>query len=154
MPPRDELVDIVSIFNKCSYCFVPMTLETGQPHSVTFDHVIPRIHGGKSEIAACFACNSRKSDKPLLLFLHEMYGDDVELIGAIFYRASTAISPAEQRLLGAQRYGRFRNLPMGPDNNFHPLEACPHDHPHSLRLTRKKVRKLRAGGNPNQGQLF
>ena len=46
---------------QCQYC--------GSPHDLTFDHVIPRSHGGRTTweniVAACGGCNTRKGHKTL-----------------------------------------------------------------------------------------
>ena len=60
---------------RCSYCGIKMTMKPDQPHSCTIDHIIPLSMGGPKTIwnliGACSDCNSRKADKPLVLFLAE-----------------------------------------------------------------------------------
>lgn len=49
---------------KCQYCG-----ESYKPNDLTFDHVLPRSRGGKTEwkniVAACHDCNTRKDDSIL-----------------------------------------------------------------------------------------
>lgn len=44
---------------RCAYCHAPLRI-----HEATFDHVIPRAHGGTSRqsnlVIACWDCNRRK----------------------------------------------------------------------------------------------
>ena len=51
----------------CAYC--------GAPDDITLDHITPVSAGGARSVdnvtAACFRCNRRKADKPLLRFLWE-----------------------------------------------------------------------------------
>ena len=46
---------------RCQYC--------GSPHDLTFDHVIPRVRGGRTTwenvVAACSPCNLRKGSRSL-----------------------------------------------------------------------------------------
>lgn len=53
---------------RCSYCLVPHPRS-----SLRLDHVVPLADGGTNSalnlVPACDACNSEKSDKPLLVFL-------------------------------------------------------------------------------------
>jgi 5-methylcytosine-specific restriction endonuclease McrA len=46
---------------RCQYC--------GSPHDLTFDHVVPRAHGGvtswENVVAACSSCNLKKGSKSL-----------------------------------------------------------------------------------------
>ncbi|MGF2226721.1 HNH endonuclease [Brucella sp. NF 2653] len=59
-PPRYPAFTRFNVFLRdrfeCQYC--------GSPHDLTFDHVIPRCHGGETTwenvVAACSPCNLRK----------------------------------------------------------------------------------------------
>jgi len=46
---------------RCQYC--------GSPHDLTFDHVVPRVRGGRTTwenvVAACSPCNLRKGSRSL-----------------------------------------------------------------------------------------
>jgi 5-methylcytosine-specific restriction endonuclease McrA len=48
---------------RCQYCG-----ERFPAHELTFDHVVPRAHGGKTTweniLTACIACNGRKGSRP------------------------------------------------------------------------------------------
>lgn len=51
----------------CQYCG-----KKGQAQELTFDHVLPRSHGGKTEwtniVTACHPCNSKKANKLITEF--------------------------------------------------------------------------------------
>lgn len=62
----------------CAYCFNPMPVVTDgmrrtEKIRATLDHVDPRVNGGTHDpdnfAPACYSCNSRKSDRPLIVFL-------------------------------------------------------------------------------------
>ena len=48
--------------HRCQYCGVRCTID-----QLTYDHVIPRSHGGKTAwdniVSACYACNSKKANR-------------------------------------------------------------------------------------------
>jgi 5-methylcytosine-specific restriction endonuclease McrA len=68
---------IVDLFNDqsgiCCYCTEPMVLELGKDNTATIDHIVPKSKGGPNKesnyAAACFLCNSKKGNMPLLIFL-------------------------------------------------------------------------------------
>lgn len=69
---------IVDLFNEqcglCCYCSEKMTLKLGRHNTATVEHILPRSHGGKYHFniaAACWDCNRKRGNNPLLLYLAE-----------------------------------------------------------------------------------
>lgn len=112
---------LLQVFNTCSYCFRQMRLEYGHPDSVTFDHVIPKSAGGRSEVAACYQCNMEKADRPLLEFLDEKHQGNMAVISAIFQTVTSSVREGERIELANQRQGKYNDIPIGSLNNFKPL---------------------------------
>ena len=58
--------------HRCAYCGCVMAFENGHPYSLTFDHVVPKSHGGISTrdngIAACAECNNLRTDMDPYVF--------------------------------------------------------------------------------------
>lgn len=110
---------LTDCFNRqCSYCKDEMVLEYGRPNSITFDHVIPKSKGGKSKVAACFNCNSKKGNKSLFTFLLDMYGEEnSEQIQDIYYDVTSRIHPSERLRLKEEQYGIYLGMRMGPACN-------------------------------------
>jgi 5-methylcytosine-specific restriction endonuclease McrA len=81
MPRNARLTEL---FNEqsgwCAYCRTKMTLDTGRPDTATKDHIIPtsamgsvRVKDSFNIVAACSACNQKKSNLPLSVFLGKMF---------------------------------------------------------------------------------
>lgn len=71
---------IVALFNKqsglCFYCKEEMELQLDGSHlrTATIEHLIPKKQIGRAfrdfnEVAACWECNNRKSDMPVIDFI-------------------------------------------------------------------------------------
>lgn len=76
----------------CVYCGATEEAERAAGRSLTSDHVVPHIDGGRDEaanlVAACLSCNSRRRNTPLDAWCAQIGAD-----------------PARIRALAAHRFG-------------------------------------------------
>lgn len=68
----------------CAYCGCVMAFENGHPHSLTFDHLVPKSHGGittrDNGIAACAECNNLRTDMDPYVFYGWVQNLDSETV--------------------------------------------------------------------------
>lgn len=98
-----------------------MVLEYGKPNSVTLDHVVPKSKKGKTKVAACFDCNSKKSDKPLIKFLGELYKNDYATICSVFHSVGVNLSDTERLRVNQDNINSgFKGLYLGKAPTIEP----------------------------------
>lgn len=80
-----------------------MVLSYGLPNSVTKDHIVPKSRGGRTIVACCYDCNSRKGSKPLFNFLSELYPEkeNEQIVSSIFNRVVGRLPGSERMRLAS-----------------------------------------------------
>jgi hypothetical protein len=79
---KTKMVAIARAKERCAYCQKHLS-----PTEFIFDHVVPESEGGDDEInnivLSCYECNSKKSNKPLDVFLKENFIDHQRVLDRV-----------------------------------------------------------------------